>query len=361
MTRRLMIVSTSLAILLASGHSCLAQDSTAPIPENKIASLKRALGDVSKATSSSRKRRACKSIIRNGESLLKTSSTASNRYRVMGIVFQAQKRLLGLENTARNREALFDTCGKLAKAPDEHAELRLEAEMLLSERDLSAKKADVKERAKALEEMIQRYRDTPGEAKSLMIAARIAPKLEAFDLKKGIIRTLSERFQGDLDAIQFRRKNLNDALLDVEFRGTFARSDGATLSFPIDRMGHTSLMYFWSKETPEIEQRLAEVKALQTKFPDQFEVFSFNLDELPDAGEKNLRDLGLDWAAMHLSGRRKNPTFRAYVQDDPGAVLVNAQGHALLTDGMLFKGKIPLIPRGGIDSTKRSHGGGAAP
>jgi tetratricopeptide (TPR) repeat protein len=350
-------------VLLVSGQLCLVQDSAsaASIPESKITALQKALAAVNKATSSSRKRRACKSVIRSGEALLKPSPDAPNRYQVLAIIFQTQKRLLGLENTARNREALFSTCSTIAKAPDEHAELRLEADMLLSERDLSAKKADVKERAKALEEMIQRYRGTPGEEKSLMIAARIAPKLEAFDLKKAIIRTLSERFQGDLDVIQFRRKNLNDALLDVEFRGTFTRSDGTTLSFPIDRMGHTSLMYFWSKETPEIEQRLAEVKAIQTRFPGQFQVFGFNLDKLPDAGEKNLRALGLDWTAMHLPGGRKTPTFRAYVQDDPGAVLVNAQGHALLTGGMLYKGKIPLIPKGGIDKTKRSLGGGAAP
>ncbi|NIP97624.1 MAG: hypothetical protein GWO24_31005, partial [Akkermansiaceae bacterium] len=54
------------------------------------------------------------------------------------------------------------------------------------ERKLSRKKADVTERAEALVKLIARYRDTPGEAKCLMMAALIAPKLEAFELEKEI-------------------------------------------------------------------------------------------------------------------------------------------------------------------------------
>ena len=62
------------------------------------------------------------------------------------------------------------------------------------EREQSIKKADVKERAAALEGVIARYRDTPGEAKSLMMASQIAPKLEAFDLEMEILRAMQERF-----------------------------------------------------------------------------------------------------------------------------------------------------------------------
>lgn len=357
-------LTTCLAVLLVSAHLCLAHKPTStasPIPENKIASLEKELAEVSEATSSIRMRRACKNVVRSGEALLEASPDATNRYRVLAIVFQTQKRLLGLENTERNREALFDTCRKLAQAPDEYAELRVEADMLLSERALSQKNADVKERARALADLIKRYRDTTGEAKCLMIASKIAPKLEAFDLEENIIRALTERFQGDYDVIEFRRKNFNATLLDVLFRGTFTRADGATLSFPMDRMGHTSLMYFWSKETPEIEHRLAEVKAQQTRFPGQFEVFSFNLDELPDAGEKTLRNLGLDWTALHLPDGRKNPIYQAYAQHDPNAVLVNAQGHALLVKGLIHKGTIPLIPSQGSSGPGQHMAGSPAP
>jgi len=69
--------------------------------------------------------------------------------------------------------------------------LRLEADMLLAERDLSERNADVKARTQALAELIARYRHTPGEKKSLMMASLIAPKLEAFELEKQIIRAMN--------------------------------------------------------------------------------------------------------------------------------------------------------------------------
>ena len=305
------------------------------ISENDIAALEKTLLDQKKATSSTRMRRACKSTIRSGAALVDASPAAPNRFRVLAIVLQSQKRLLALENTYRNRKALFDTCGKLAQAPDKYAELRLEADLILSEKTLAAGNADVKERAKALTELIKSYRDTPAEAKSLMMASLIAPKLDAFELEKQIYRTMDERFAGDLDVIAWRRSHRDFGHFRVLFRGTFTRADGTSLSFPIDGMGHTSLMYFWSKETQNIEQRLAEVKDLQTRFPEQLEVFSFNLDELPDAGEKILRKLGLDWTAMRLPGGRKSLTYRVYVGRGSRGVRVNAHGHAFLPSNVI--------------------------
>jgi hypothetical protein len=323
-----------LTVLLALGQPCFAQDSatsSAPIPESEIAALQKELTQQTKATSSIRKRRACKSIVRSGDALLNTSPAAPNRYSVLAIIFQAQKRLLILENTTRNREALFATCSQLAKAPVEHAELRLEADMLLSERDLSAKNADVKERAQALEQMIQRYRDTPGEAKSLMMAVRIAPKLEAFDLEIQILRTMEERFANHHGVIEFSRKSLGFGRLEALFHGTFKRQDGTTLSFPIDRMGHLCIMVFWSKKTQGIEEALKKINEHEELYPGRFDFYSFNLDELPEAGESTLRALGLDWTAMRLPGGRKNQAFRTYGQREPVAILVNAYGRVLLT------------------------------
>jgi len=264
------------------------------IPETEIASLQAELVEQSKETSSTSKRRACKSIVRHGEGLIDDFPNAPNRFRILAIMLDSQKRLLRLENTERNRDDIFETCSKLAEAPDEYAEFRLEADLLLSERDLSLKGADLKERTEALKALIQRYRDTPGEAKSLMIAALIAPKLEAFDLERELIGTMTERFPGDPVVIGWRRHNLGVTEFDVLFTGTYTRADGVSISFPIDVMGHTYLIYFWSKETPGIEERLAEVKALQALCPGQLEVFSFNLDDLPDAGENILRALDLD-------------------------------------------------------------------
>ena len=269
-------------------------------------------------------------MVRDAEHLLESYPNAPNRYRVLGVMLQTQKLLLTLESSDRNRDALFDICERLAKAPDDYADLRLEADLLLSERELSLKNADVKTRAEALAELLQRYRDTPGEAKSLMIASQIAPKLDAFDLEKQITRTLDERFAGDLDVIQWRRGRRDYSYFPVVFTGTFTRADGASLTFPIDGMGHTCLIYFWSKETPDIETHLAAVKELQSRFPGQLDVFSFNLDELPDAGEKTLRTLGLDWTAMRLPGGRKSQTYRVFATRDPIGVRVNAHGHAFL-------------------------------
>jgi hypothetical protein len=313
------------------------ESGAAPISEGEIVSLQNELIEQTKATSSVKRRRACKATIRKGAALVDAAPAAPNRFRVLAIMLQSQKRLLGLENSERNREALFETCGKLAEAPDEYAELRLEADLLLSDKELSQKNADVKERALALAELIERYRDTPGEAKSLMMASLIAPKLEAFDLEKQITRTMEERFGGDLDVIEWRRKHRNFGHFRVLATGTFTRADGSSLTLPIDALGHTYLMYFWSNQTPGIETHLTDVKELQARFPGQLEVYSFNLDNLADSGEKKLRTLGLDWTAMRLPGGRKSQTYRVYATRDPIGMRVNAHGHAFLPSTLIKK------------------------
>jgi len=344
MTRRrekLRCLTACLAVLLATGNSPLAQERAAStsevIPEREIAALQQDLREAAKASSSIRKRRACKSVVREARGLLEASPGAPNRFRVLEIMLQSQKRLLGLDNSARNREALFETCAKLASAPDELADLRLEADMLLSERELSRNNADVKERTQALADLIARYRYTPGEAKSLMMASLIAPKLEAFDLEKEIVRSLDERFAGDLDVIEWRRKHHGHGHERVRFTGTYARADGTSLTFPIDGLGHTCLMVFWSGETPEIATHLATIQDLQSRFPGQLEVFAFNLDELADGGEKALRAMGLDWTALLLPGGRKSQIYRVVARQDPIAVRVNAHGHAFLPSPLIDK------------------------
>ena len=135
-----------LAVLLTSCLPCVAQQTTtspSALTEARIDTLQKKLTDAGVATTTVRKRRAYKNVARNGANLLETSPAAPNRWRVLGIVFRARTRLLGLENSDRNREALLETCTKLAQAPDEQAELRLEADLLLSEKSLSLKGADV--------------------------------------------------------------------------------------------------------------------------------------------------------------------------------------------------------------------------
>jgi len=338
------VLSVCLAVLLMSMGVYAAQPQGVPesgagpdVSEREIASLSAELKrHMTNKTSSAKNRRVFKSIARKGKALLAASPAPANRYRVLGIVLQSQKRLLRLENSDRNRGALFDTCGKLAKAPDEYADLRLEADLLLSERDLAAKDATLQERAEALTRLIARYRDTPAEAKSLMMAALIAPKLEAFALESELFDVLSERFAGDPGVIELIQKNLGVRRLDVLFTGTFTAVDGRTLRFPIDRMGHLCMMVFWSRKTPGSETYLKQIKELQAQHPERFDVFSFNLDELPDGGEATLREMGLDWTAMRLPGGAKSQAFRTYAQKAPRGILVNAFGHALL---------VPLVVR----------------
>jgi hypothetical protein len=122
-----------LALFLVWPLLCHAQEPSAPpagIPEATIAALQKDLAEAGEATTSAGKRRAYKNIVRDGEALLEGTPAAPNRWQVLGIMLDSRKRLFGMENTAPNREALLETCTKLAKAPDEHAQFRLEADLL---------------------------------------------------------------------------------------------------------------------------------------------------------------------------------------------------------------------------------------
>ena len=326
---RILLVAFLLAGTLADVAK--SQEAAGDISESEIAALKKKLAEAGDASSSTRIRRAYKGVVRDGEKLLKLFPVAPNRYRVLDIVFQSQKRLLAGENSEENRDALLETCAKLAGAPDEVADLRLEADLLLSERALSSRNADVKERAEVLQELIARYRDTPGEAKSLMMASQIAPKLEAFDLEIRILRAMQERFADHHGVIEFRRKSLAAGRIEALFRGTFTRADGTSLNFPVDRLGHPCLMVFWTKKTEGFDVALKKINEYQDEHPGRFDYYSFNLDGLPDAGEATLRGLGLNWTALQLPGGKNSQTFRTYGRREPVSILVNAYGYTLLT------------------------------
>jgi hypothetical protein len=336
-----------LILFLACPLLCHAQEPAAPpagIPEATIAALQKDLAEAGTATTSAGKRRAYKNIVRDGEALLEGAPAALNRWQVLGIMLDGRKRLFGMENTAPNREALLETCTQLAKAPDEHAQLRLEADLLLSENALSLKDADINERARALQELVTRYRGTPAEAKSLIIASQIAGKLNALDLQKQITNAMGERFGDDPAMIEWRRQNLSISNMDVFFAGTYTRADGVALNFPIDAMGHAYVVVFWSAKSPGVEDYLKHIGKMRKSLSDAFRVYSFNLDELPDAGQSTLSKLDLDWVAMRLPGGRKSQTYRTYGQGDPSYLLCNGFGHALLMpsgSGDLSPGRIP--------------------
>ena len=302
-----------------------------PLVAQELAELRQQLVEAGQESSATRMRRSYKRVVRVARGLLEDAADSPERWTLLALVFEGQKQLLVLEQDADARADLLATCAELAQAPDAHAELRLEADLLLSEQALSAANADVQERALALEELIARYRDTPGEAKSLMMASQIAPKLEAFDLEVEILRTMQERFADHHEVIEYRRESLAAGRIEALFRGSFVRTDGTTLTFPIDRLGHQSLLVFWSGSTPGYEAALRAIDAHRQAHPGRFDFYSLNLDELPDAGEATLRELELPWEVLLLPGGRSSQTYRTYGRREPVGVLVNAYGYTLLT------------------------------
>jgi len=320
-------------LLLAIPVCAVAQegpDHGVRIPEGKIKPLRAELVRRGTEPSLVKKRRTCKSIARKGAALLEAYPAAPNRFSVLGIMLQSQKRLLELENSSRNRKALFETCTRLAKAPDEYADVRLEADMLLSERGLTARNATPDERVEALEEMIERYRDTPGDAKCLKMASLIARALDARELERAILDAMDERFSDDPGMIVFRRSNLSLQSIMIRIAGRFERVDGTTLFLPVDRIGHHYIMVFWSEKTPNTEVFLKQVEEQRSRYGDMIEVYSFNLDEKEDAAEGTLHRLGLDWTAMRLPGGKRSQTFRAYAVTDPTAIFINPYGYTIL-------------------------------
>jgi len=309
-----------------------AQDpaSAAPIPAAELTALEQELARGMTGTSAIDIRRACKSVARKAAALLEASPEAPNRYAALAILFNGQKRLLGLENSEENRVAIFDTSRKLMDAPDEYAEARFEAEMLLSERELAAKNATVTERIQVLEKRLARYRGTRAEPRSLMIAWFIANKLQAFDLVEKVRDRMAERCAGEREVIAFQRRQAPGDRVNAVFSGTYKVAGGGAVTFPHDRLGHQCLAVFWSTATAGYEDFLGNIKAQQQQFPGRFEVYSFNLDELPDAGQSILRKIGLDATAMHLPGGRSSSAYGAYATTDPVSRLANGQGRVYL-------------------------------
>jgi len=302
----------------------------APIPAGELTALEQELAQGMTRASAIEVRRACKSVARQAAALLEASPEAPNRYAALAILFSGQKRLLGLENTGENIAAILETGRRLMDAPDEYAEARFEAEMLLSEQELAEKNATVAERIRVLEKRLARYRGTPAEPRSLTIAWFIANKLQAFDLAEKVRDRMAERCAGDREVIAFLRRQAPSERVNAVFSGTYKVAGGGAVTFPHDRLGHQCPIVFWSTATVGYEDFLNNIKAQQQQFPGRFEVYSFNLDELPDAGQSILRKIGLDATAMHLPGGRSSSAYGAYATTDPVSRLANGQGRVYL-------------------------------
>ena len=108
-TRNSILRAACLALLISCLHIGHTHAQAPSIPEAEITSLQQGTAAQTSGTSATKKRRACKSTIRKANSLIEAAPTAANRFSVLSIVLQSQRRLLTLDNSEKNRDALYAT------------------------------------------------------------------------------------------------------------------------------------------------------------------------------------------------------------------------------------------------------------
>jgi tetratricopeptide (TPR) repeat protein len=319
-------------------------------PKPAIAALEKALVSAGDGSSEARQRLAVRRVIRDAEKMLENSGDGADRWAVLEFLFRARQRLITLDDDSKHRRALIETCRQLVKAPDEFAELRLEADLLLSQVEQAKRGANAEDREQALRPFVARYLNTPAGAKVLRIAMVMALELGDPRLVNDLREMIQKRYAADPEMINFQRDTLGGQVFGAPFAGTFQRSDGKTVRFPMDLLGRVSMVVFWSKEGDGLEfvkGLAAAAKEAKGKIGGRMQFFSINLDELPDAGEAIIRKMGVDWPVLHLPGGRDNPIYKAYARADPKMMRVTPTGQiALVMSGV---GRERLLPDGTPD------------
>ena len=329
---------STIALLLAVfclAAKAVSADEPPLISADKIESLQTQLDEATQAKSSARKKLALRRVIRTCDDVLEKNRAAANRYEMLGVLFSSQQKLIGLDNSALNRRSFLETCRQLITAPNEYAAIRLDADLLISQAELAQQGADPQTRAEALRPLVARYRDTEVEAKVIRIAMLMALEFGDAGLISYMRQVIAERFPGNLEMINFQRDKLAGQVFGAPFIGRFELSDGTPVCFPMDFLGKTTALYFWSKDNGGLEdiRELAEawkkVKA-DSDATDRYQFVSFNLDDLPDAGESVLRELGVDWPAIRLPKGRENPIYKTYVRGDPFKLTMAPTGYTAM-------------------------------
>ena len=319
--------------LVAFGNFATEAKAQDAISKETIAELDKALVAAGEGSSDARRRLAVKRVIRDAEKLTETHAESPSRFLVLEFSFRAYQQLIALDDDSENRKALLETARELAKAPDELAGLRLEADLLLSQAGLAKEGANAEARAEALRPFVARYIDTPEGAKVLRLAMVMALELGDSRLVTDLQEMIEERFAADLDMISFQRDKLGGQVLGAPFTGTFKNSQGKAIRYPMDALGRSTLFIFWSNQEggAEIVKGIAAAYLEQKEeLAGRLEIVSFNLDELPDAGESFVRDLGVEWQVLHLPGGRKNPIYEPYVRSDPKLLTLSPTGYTAL-------------------------------
>ncbi len=331
--RRICNIGLVLATVCLLALSAVAQDKVTLVPEGNITALEAKLIGTKRAKSPARKKLAIKRVIREGDALLEKYQVAPNRYQILDLLFRAWQELIRVDGTATNRRAFLEICRQLAAAPNEYAAVRLDADLLLSQTELARQGVGLQARAKALRPMVERYIDTEVEAKVVRIAMLMALEFGNASVVRYLRGVIAQRFAGNLEMINFQRDKLAGQVFGAPFIGSFESADGKMLRLPMDYLGTTTAMYFWSKDNggeEDLKELAAAWKKVKSGAAGRYQIVSFNLDKLPDAGQGTLRELGLDWPALKLPEGRDSPIYRAYARRDPTIRTVSPTGYAAI-------------------------------
>jgi hypothetical protein len=334
-----MITRTAVILFLAA--VLMAPQASAEIPAAPLAELNQALAAAKDGASPARQRLAVRRVIRDAEQLVESQKDTPARFPTLEFLFRARQQLIALDNDAEHRAALLETCRELVQAPDEFADLRLEADLLLTQADAARQGANAEARGKALRPFIARYVDTPSGAKALRMTLLLALELGDNTLINDLQQMIAERFAADPEMIAFQRDKLGGQVFGAPFAGVFESADGTTYRFPMDALGRTTVLFFWSKEGPGtdfLKGLAAASKERSADFAGRLAFVSINLDDLPDAGESIVRSHGVDWPVLRLPGGRDHPIYNAYARTDPRLLSVSPTGITALIQAETVRG-----------------------
>ncbi len=324
-------LTLGVALTLAAGLGpCAAAEG---ITREAIADLDKVLEEAREASSDARKRLGVRRAMRDAQALIDANPESPERFLALEFLFRAQQALIAMDDDREHREALMETSRELVKAPDDLAHLRFQADLLLSQAELANRGAGDEERAAALRPLVDRYVETSEGAKVLRVAMVMALELGDVGLVADLREMMARRYPADHAMIKFQREKLGGQVLGAPMAGTFERSDGRTARLPMDLLGRATMAVFWSKEGEGfdfIKGLAAASKEARDEQQGRMAFVSINLDDLPDAGESIIRDLGVDWTVLHLPGGREHPIYQAYTQTDPRMMNVTPTGQTAL-------------------------------
>ncbi len=327
----------ALCLLLAITPLLVAQDAAKDDGKTggklAVAKLEESLNSIDKDTSPARQRLAVRRIIRDAQSALQEVGDKPERWAILEFQFRAQQRLVSMDEDSKHRKLLMEIGQELVKAPKAFAVHKLEADLLLSQVEQARKGKDAN-RAESLLAFVNRYVGTPAGPKALRTAILMGLEMGDSRLVNKLRKIAAEHHSSDLEMISFLRDHLGGQVFGVPFVGHFKRSDGKTMAFPMDGLGHSTRIVFWSKHSEGILQYLSDMAAAYKHDKDwvdgRLHIVSVNLDELPDAGESIIRSVGADWPCLHFPGGRENPQYDAYVRTDPRTLHVAPTGQAAM-------------------------------